>query len=98
MPCLTDQDCPFLYHCTEELTCHHNPAFDFSWYTIIIYLLVPIGSGLVNSTGHSMGLFKVLLVMNALRYEGVQATMITQAMIVGTAIPNYFSMLVRRHP
>lgn len=45
-----------------------------------------------------MGLFKVLLVMNALRYEGVQATMITQAMIVGTAIPNYFSMLVRRHP
>jgi uncharacterized membrane protein YfcA len=45
-----------------------------------------------------MGLFKVLIVMNLLRYQGIQATMVSQAMIVGTAVPNYFSMLVRKHP
>lgn len=69
-----------------------------SIYTIFIYLFIPIASGLVNSTGHSMGLFKVLIVMNGLRYQGIQATMVSQSLVVGTALPNYFSMLLRKHP
>ena len=45
-----------------------------------------------------MGIFKVLIVMNLLRYDSIQATMITQAMVVGTALPNYLSILLRKHP
>jgi hypothetical protein len=45
-----------------------------------------------------MGLFKVLIVITILNYQGIQATMITQALIVGAALPNYFSILVRKHP
>lgn len=45
-----------------------------------------------------MGIFKVLIVMNLLRYESTQATMVAQALVVGTALPNYFSILVRKHP
>ena len=45
-----------------------------------------------------MGLFKVLIVITVLNYQGVQATMVSQALIVGTALPNYFSMLARKHP
>lgn len=98
MKCLHDDDCGFLYNCDSNLQCQHDHVFPLSLYTICIYLLIPIGSGLVNSTGHSMGLFKVLIVMNLLRYQGIQATMVSQAMIVGTALPNYFSILVRKHP
>jgi uncharacterized membrane protein YfcA len=45
-----------------------------------------------------MGLFKVLIVIAILNYQGVQATMVSQALIVGTSLPNYFSMLARKHP
>lgn len=98
MKCLHDEDCPFLYCCGTNFDCEHNNVFPLSLYTIIIYLIIPVASGLVNSTGHSMGLFKVLIVINALKYEGVQATMVSQALIVGTALPNYFSILIRKHP
>jgi uncharacterized membrane protein YfcA len=66
--------------------------------TILIYLIIPFACGLANSTGHSMGLFKVLIVIAILNYQGVQATMVSQALIVGTSLPNYFSILVRKHP
>ena len=40
----------------------------------------------------------MLIVLNLLRYESIQATMITQAMVIGSAIPNYMSILLRKHP
>ncbi len=72
--------------------------FPLSIKTAFIYLIIPFACGLANSTGHSMGLFKVLIVITILNYQGIQATMITQALIVGAALPNYFSILVRKHP
>ena len=38
-------------------------------YPSIVYLLIPLASGLVNMTGNSMGIFKVLLLMTLLRYS-----------------------------
>jgi hypothetical protein len=45
-----------------------------------------------------MGIFKVLIIMNLLRYKGQQSTLITQALVVGAAIPNYILILIRQHP
>ena len=60
--------------------------------------MIPLACGLVNATGHSMGVFKVLIVMNILRYKGLDATMVTQALVFGAAIPNFVSVLIRKHP
>lgn len=98
MKCIQDADCSWLFHCNANSECQHDSVFPLSVYTVLIYLTVPFACGLVNSTGHSMGLFKVLIVIAVLGYQGVQATMVSQALIVGTALPNYFSILVRKHP
>ncbi len=72
---------------------------DFSVYTILVYaILIPLGSGLVNTTGNSMGIFKVLIVMNILRYTSNQATAISQCIVVGSSLPNFFSIILRKHP
>jgi hypothetical protein len=34
----------------------------------LVYMLIPIACGLCNMTGNSMGMFKILILMNLLRY------------------------------
>lgn len=67
--CSSDNDCPFMFACTTEHTCQHKPIFPIEWYPFLIYLLIPIGSGLVNVVGKSMGILKVTILMNLLRYN-----------------------------
>jgi hypothetical protein len=99
MSCHSDSDCPFLYSCSQQNECFHNPVSEFSVYTVLVYLvLIPMACGLVNTTGNSMGIFKVLLVMNVLRYNSNQATVVAQCLVVGSAIPNFFSIIFRKHP
>ena len=95
--CEIDDDCPWLYDCTEG-TCSHNPIFPLQIYPIIIYLLMPIASSLVNITGNSMGIFKVLLLMNLLRYDVADSTVFIQPMVAGTALPNFFTIMFKKHP
>ena len=96
--CSTNDDCPFLYFCGDESKCIHDSIFPLQIYPIIIYLLMPIASGLVNMTGNSMGIFKVLLLMNLLRYDVDLSTVFIQPMVAGTALPNFFSIILKKHP
>ncbi len=61
-------------------------------------LLIPLGCGLVNIVGKSMGLFKVMLMMNLLRYDASQSTTLIQPMVAGSALPNVISVIFKRHP
>jgi cytochrome bd-type quinol oxidase subunit 1 len=45
-----------------------------------------------------MGLFKMLILVLALNYELGEATGLSQAMVVGTALPNFLTIIFRRHP
>jgi hypothetical protein len=70
MSCQSDSNCPFLFSCSEQHKCFHNPVSEFSVYTAVTYfILIPLACGLVNTAGNSMGEFKVLIVMNILRYN-----------------------------
>ena len=59
---------------------------------------MPLASGLVNMTGNSMGIFKVLILMNLLRYNVAESTVFIQPMVAGTALPNFFSIIIKDHP
>lgn len=97
--CRTDADCPFLFNChQDELQCHHNDIFPLQLYPCIIYLFFPIAVGMVNMTGNSMGIFKVLLLMNLLRYDISGSTAMVQPMVAGAALPNFFNIIFRKHP
>lgn len=61
-------------------------------------MLIPIGSGLVNITGKSMGIVKVDIVMNLLRYDASSSTALIQPMVAGSALPNVLSVLFKKHP
>lgn len=95
--CTQDSDCQFMYHCTQAL-CSHQDIFPLSLYTIGIYIAAGIASSLCNLSGNSMGLFKMLIVVLALNYELGEATGIAQAMVVGTALPNFLSIIFKKHP
>jgi hypothetical protein len=97
MSCLTNADCSYLYSCVSS-KCIHDTVFPLQPVPIIIYILMPFCSGLVNTTGNSMGVFKVLFVLLILKYTGSQATMVTQSMVVGASLSNFFSIISRRHP
>jgi uncharacterized membrane protein YfcA len=49
-------------------------------------------------TGNSMGIFKVLILMNLLRYEVAESTALIQPMVAGTAFTNFFMIIFKRHP
>ena len=96
--CTINDDCPFLYFCDSDMKCSHDGIFPLSFYPIVIYLLMPIASGLVNMTGNSMGIFKVLVLMNLLRYNVAESTVFIQPMVAGTAFPNFFNIILKKHP
>lgn len=45
-----------------------------------------------------MGIFKVLILMNLLRYDVDLSTVFIQPMVAGTALPNFFSIILKKHP
>lgn len=49
-------------------------------------------------SGNSMGIFKMLILVIALNYELGEATGLSQAMVVGTALPNVLTIIFKRHP
>ena len=59
---------------------------------------MPFASGLVNMTGNSMGIFEVFLLMNLLRYNAAESTVLIQPMVAGAALPNFFRNIVKDHP
>lgn len=95
--CVTDDDCSWLYECDSNY-CTHIPIFPSTFYPYIIYALIPLASGLVNLTGNSMGIFKVLILMNLLRYDVSYSTSLVQPMVAGTALSNFISLLPKKHP
>jgi len=98
MNCALDTDCPFMYYCSDKLSCEHNPIFPLTWYPILIYILFPIGCGLVNISGKSMGILKVLLLMNLLRYNTSDSTTLIQPMVAGAALFNIIHVIWKKHP
>ena len=96
--CLLDSECPFLYHCSQDQKCIHDDIFPLHLYPCLIYLLFPIAVGVVNMTGNSMGIFKVLLLMNLLQYDIADSTALVQSMVAGAALPNFFNIVIKKHP
>jgi uncharacterized membrane protein YfcA len=45
-----------------------------------------------------MGIFKILILMMLLQYELDEATGLAQALVVGTALPNFLSVILKKHP
>jgi uncharacterized membrane protein YfcA len=45
-----------------------------------------------------MGMFKVVILMNLLRYNVEDATAIIQAIVIGAAIPNFIQLIMVKHP
>lgn len=52
----------------------------------------------MNVAGKSMGLLKVTLLMNLLRYNASRSTALIQPMVAGSALPNIMSVLLKKHP
>ena len=59
---------------------------------------MPIGAGFVNIAGKSMGILKVMIMMNMLQYQTSQSTALIQPMVAGSALPNVIRVIFRRHP
>ena len=92
--------CPYNYYCegTNPGKCLHNPLFPLEGYPIGIYVLIPFCSALVNTTGNSFGMFKVIVLMIGLNYSEASSTIVAYALTVGTALYNFVSLIFRRHP
>jgi uncharacterized membrane protein YfcA len=45
-----------------------------------------------------MGIFKMLILIMCLGYDLDEATGLAQALVVGSALPNFFSIIFKRHP
>lgn len=86
-----------MYHC-ENGACSHDGIFPLQIYPIFVYLVIPIASGLCNLSGNSMGMFKVMIMMNLLRYNVGDATAIVQALVIGAALPNFVEIIREKHP
>jgi hypothetical protein len=65
---------------------------------IVYFILIPIGAGVVNVVGKSMGLFKVTLMMNLLRFDTSLSTALIQPIVAGSALPNVLTVIFKRHP
>lgn len=57
-----------------------------------------VAASFCNVSGHSMGIFKILILMILLNYELDEATGLAQAMVVGAALPNFISIILKKHP
>lgn len=86
-----------MYHC-ENFLCVHDPIFPLSTYSMVVYLFAGLASALCNVAGASMGIFKMLILIILLRYELDEATGLAQALVVGTAIPNFILIILKKHP
>jgi uncharacterized membrane protein YfcA len=86
-----------MYSCVDGF-CSHAGIFPISAYTIVVYILSGVASSLCNASGNSMGLFKMLILVLALNYELGEATGLAQAMVVGTALANFLSIIFKKHP
>ena len=72
--------------------------FPLSFYSVLVYLLMGLCASLCNVSGISMGIFKMLILIIALNYNLDEATGLAQALVVGAALPNFFTVIFRRHP
>lgn len=45
-----------------------------------------------------MGMFKIMILMNLLRYNVGEATAIVQALVIGAALPNFIEIIKEKHP
>ena len=97
--CSTNDDCrQFMYECGNEGLCVHQDIFPLSFYTVVIYLVTGLCASLCNVSGNSMGIFKMLILIMALNYDLDKATGLAQALVVGSALPNFFTIIFRKHP
>ena len=96
----TNGSCPYNYYCkgTNPGKCIHNPLFPLEGYSIAIYVLIPFCSALVNTTGNSFGMFKVIMIMIGLNYSASDSTVVAYGLTAGTALYNFISLIFRRHP
>lgn len=81
-----------------DAICLHNDIFPLSAYTVTVYICTGIAAALCNVSGNSMGIFKILILMMLLQYELDEATGLAQALVVGTALPNFLSVILKKHP
>ncbi len=86
-----------MYYCANSV-CKHYEVFPLRVYPSLIYILIPIATGLCNLSGNSMGMFKIIILMNLLRYTVNDATAIIQAVVVGAALPNFLQIIHQKHP
>lgn len=98
MSCHIDSDCPFLFNCGADQVCYHDPIFPLQLYPCFVYIFFPLAVGLVNMAGNSMGIFKVLMLNNLLRYDTGDSTAMIQPMVAGAAFPNFFNIIIKKHP
>ena len=87
--CQLDSDCPSFFHCDGSI-CQHDDIFPLSVYTIAIYVGTGLLAAICNVSGNSMGIFKVLILIILLNYNLDESTGLAQALVVGTALPNFF--------
>jgi hypothetical protein len=45
-----------------------------------------------------MGILKVTILMNLLRYNASQSTALIQPMVAGSALPNVINVVFKKHP
>lgn len=95
--CLSEADCDALYECIGG-KCVHDDIFPLSPYTIMVYVLMGLAASFCNIAGSSMGIFKMLILIILLHYQLDEATGLAQAMVVGTAIPNFITVILKKHP
>lgn len=57
-----------------------------------------LAASFCNVSGQSMGIFKMLILIMLLQYQLDEATGLAQAMVVGTALPNFISVILKKHP
>lgn len=96
--CDTGGSCPFLYYCNTKSLCLHKNVFPVFGYEIGIMSIFPIASAICNLSGNSFGEFKVLLLMDLLNYQENEATTMAYPLITGTALYNFFDLILKRHP
>jgi hypothetical protein len=92
--CFSEADCDELYQCIGG-KCVHDDIFPLSAYTVMVYVMMGLAASFCNISGSSMGIFKMLILIILLQYELDEATGLAQAMVVGTAIPNFISVILK---
>jgi uncharacterized membrane protein YfcA len=78
--------------------CVHDDIFPLSAQTVLIYAIMGVLAGFSNVAGNSMGNYKVPILMLLLSYDLDQATGLAQATVVGAALPNFMSIILKKHP